>query len=1216
MVQFGPRGLSLVVGANETGKSTALEALADLLWGIPASSGQTFLSTRAALDLRASLELSGGEPVDVVRRSTGLTREDTGEVVPPAWQTPLDSRNRWRESFGLSHTHLRDGGRRLCQGAGDLAELIFTARSGQVVRDLLVEVQRTANSLYKEHRNNKGVAVRQAYADYEQAQARVVAATAGAQQVQAAREARVQAEAAVARAQERRRAARDAEAVADQRARAASDASLLAEVQRQVEVARSAGHILTDAQLTAVDSAREHHTVADDAVTTLSADLEPMLSQRAAVAVDDAVLVDADQIHRLHLESEARVADGHTADTLFTEAAAQRGEAAVLLADLVGNSRPDAASPELLASVQVPADRVAQLDGIADELQGNIRDLGVKEEAMRAASGRLTAVGEGVGDLETEAVAAVREAYDAIETAGSAVSAQRQAIEAQADAARRREDALRLAGLPRGAGVPVTVPSAAKIEQAVQELDTANRAIAHHEQLTNRERAAWVTAQQDLAAAQVGDSPGPEELAEARRDRDASVAALIAAWLQGQPPRQASDLPTRVERTTARADGVADRLVTYADTAARRAELTRTLAQQEQLHATAERDLTAATVQAKDVQERWRATWHGLADAIPDPDNASEVRRHLDAARAADTEVTAAQNKIAGLQQQVESQTAVLAAALARAGRPRPDFDLDSQLEATTRLFADADAARERHATTQQLTELVRETHRERDAAADEVTTTQTRWQAVLRATGIPDDLDVPGWRRRRDIISEARGHHHKADEQIRAAETAQHKNTIFLTAVKTVAERHNLTSDDDPAATIALLAERVDKARADRTRAQGLDDQITQLQNKIGDKTSDRDAARDQLSALQTEVELSSAADLDRAVDRTRTLTQLTAEAVRLTDLVRAVAPEADIASWVAELAVTEPGVLSTALDIAHTESTDAEEHLAHTLQAEAHAAQALTTLTTGEGAAELNARAQEHLATVADRVERYLVARIQGNVLHDELEAYERLHASPLLDEAGVLLERLTEGRYVALGVTNRPEGGRGLVVICADGEQRDPSELSEGTADQAYLALRLAGIASLQQERRNNGDPSLPIVLDDVLMAFDDQRAAAALSVMAELAQQWQLIVFTHHSHLGDLAETLSLQDLTVSRLDAPPTMVVTRPAAEMRLRHGRLRHPHDHHTSYSPRPSHPTPRGPTTTDPGIIRAWARAHGYEVADRGRLPTDITDAYKLANP
>lgn len=31
---------------------------------------------------------------------------------------------------------------------------------------------------------------------------------------------------------------------------------------------------------------------------------------------------------------------------------------------------------------------------------------------------------------------------------------------------------------------------------------------------------------------------------------------------------------------------------------------------------------------------------------------------------------------------------------------------------------------------------------------------------------------------------------------------------------------------------------------------------------------------------------------------------------------------------------------------------------------------------------------------------------------------------------------------------------------------------------------------------------------------------------------------------------------------------------------------------------------------------IRAWAREHGYEVPERGRLPRDITDAFFVANP
>jgi hypothetical protein len=39
--------------------------------------------------------------------------------------------------------------------------------------------------------------------------------------------------------------------------------------------------------------------------------------------------------------------------------------------------------------------------------------------------------------------------------------------------------------------------------------------------------------------------------------------------------------------------------------------------------------------------------------------------------------------------------------------------------------------------------------------------------------------------------------------------------------------------------------------------------------------------------------------------------------------------------------------------------------------------------------------------------------------------------------------------------------------------------------------------------------------------------------------------------------------------------------------------------------------------TATQPGesaAIRVWARKHGYQVASRGRIPTDIIDAFRAA--
>jgi uncharacterized protein YhaN len=73
-----------------------------------------------------------------------------------------------------------------------------------------------------------------------------------------------------------------------------------------------------------------------------------------------------------------------------------------------------------------------------------------------------------------------------------------------------------------------------------------------------------------------------------------------------------------------------------------------------------------------------------------------------------------------------------------------------------------------------------------------------------------------------------------------------------------------------------------------------------------------------------------------------------------------------------------------------------------------------------------------------------------------------------------------------------------------------------MSDGTADQLYLALRLA---SLEQYLENS--ESLPFVVDDILLRFDDARAAATLEVLAELSKKTQVIFFTHHRHLVDLA-----------------------------------------------------------------------------------------------
>ena len=47
-------------------------------------------------------------------------------------------------------------------------------------------------------------------------------------------------------------------------------------------------------------------------------------------------------------------------------------------------------------------------------------------------------------------------------------------------------------------------------------------------------------------------------------------------------------------------------------------------------------------------------------------------------------------------------------------------------------------------------------------------------------------------------------------------------------------------------------------------------------------------------------------------------------------------------------------------------------------------------------------------------------------------------------------------------------------------------------------------------------------LPLIVDDVLVQFDDARAVATLRTLAELSRRTQVLIFTHHDHLVRLAE----------------------------------------------------------------------------------------------
>ena len=149
----------------------------------------------------------------------------------------------------------------------------------------------------------------------------------------------------------------------------------------------------------------------------------------------------------------------------------------------------------------------------------------------------------------------------------------------------------------------------------------------------------------------------------------------------------------------------------------------------------------------------------------------------------------------------------------------------------------------------------------------------------------------------------------------------------------------------------------------------------------------------------------------------------------------------------------------------------------------------------------------AQRELAALEDweppQEEEYAALTLAMEALEAANTQLQRRFAPAVSARAGELLSRLTGGRYDSLTFTRSFEA----LAAAQDGQPHSAALLSQGTADQAYLALRLA-ICGLTLSQ----DDPAPLVLDDALASFDDRRLALALELLAEEAQRRQVLLFT--------------------------------------------------------------------------------------------------------
>lgn len=140
------------------------------------------------------------------------------------------------------------------------------------------------------------------------------------------------------------------------------------------------------------------------------------------------------------------------------------------------------------------------------------------------------------------------------------------------------------------------------------------------------------------------------------------------------------------------------------------------------------------------------------------------------------------------------------------------------------------------------------------------------------------------------------------------------------------------------------------------------------------------------------------------------------------------------------------------------------------------------------------------------------YVVESVALKLVDRARERFERERQPEVVRTAARVFAKMTDGRFSAVRV---PLGGEAIAVVTEKGDVMYTPQLSRGTAEQLYLALRVGLIESFGEQ-----GPHLPVLMDDIVVNYDVDRVRGAAAAIAELASSRQVVFFTCHEATADI------------------------------------------------------------------------------------------------
>jgi len=1130
-------GLHIIFGPNEAGKSSSLRALKALLYGFDQQTPDNFLHNYNQLLVGGCLENSSGQEIFFQRRKKRI-----GDVIDEDGN-PLDSGilapflhgiepEIFESLYGIDHDALVKGGREILDQKGEVGQALFAAGAGiSSLREVIDQLEKDGADLFKPA--GQLPEINKAVKRFRELQKEARAASLSSRDWKDHQKA-LQNAVADRTGLEKERDDKNKELHRLERLKqAVPELALMKSRQEQLKNLGTVNSLPPDFAERYRQVSREMR----EAGQQLQKDTDRQVKLEArhkAISLNKGLLNQAERVDDFHQRlGEFRKGQKDRPERNGMRISLRK-EAALLLRQV----RPDL-SLEDVETLRPMLVKKRTVHTLSTKYEAINQQLTLAQKQRRSAEQELEDVKKGLAAMPE--AREPRDLFQAVKLAQKAGD-----IDGQIEKGRRNVELgkkeclveLKRIGLWSGdltAMMELSLPLSETVQQfenSTAKIADERRGLETDRKKDDRELKKALAEIKKVEYA--GEVPSEEELSLTREKREQGWQLLRQQWIDQEDVAEESrrydpenPLPEAYEGYVGKADLIADRLRREADRVANAAALrARAEALQEAL-AENGRDKEALNLRTRELDLSWRRVWQPAGITPLSPKEMSGWLTEMDKLRFKVGEIFEKEQEVwQDVKQRGELKKAVQKEldAMGEDGAPAGEalgpvlIFAETLLERITGQKAKLEKLKERR---KNADKALRKAGDDLKIAQDALIEWQEQWQKALSGLGLKDEISTFEAIDLIETLQNCFDKLGKADDLKKRIAGIDRDAVELEKEVKSLLEKVAPDMLDLPLdQAILQLRTLLSRAQKDGALYDKLSEELETLQTEVAAAEKTLQSARGQMDELLGIAKCEKQEELPAAIEKFAEYQRLQEKISDTEAALAKIGAGVQIEALVSQAAKINADELPGQIE---SLKRDIEERINPEInrisQVIGEENIKLAAMDGSAGAAEIAGKMEQELAGIKRLAERYVRVKLAARILKQEIERYREEHQDPVLKIASGYFKNLTLGSFDGLRTDVDDKGEPVLVGVRPDALRLTVEKMSSGTRDQLFLALRLATV-----EWRLETSESMPFIVDDILINFDDDRSRATLTALADLSKKNQVILFTHHRRIVEEANSL--------------------------------------------------------------------------------------------